>query len=114
MVQHRKKTGGVDTNQPVRLGTAKGRIPQTVILCTGAQIGKALPDGRILHRGNPKPLHGLLTARQLIDAAEDQLTLSPSVAGVHYLGHIRGVHQLFQHIELFLFVLAHRHLPVCR
>ena len=111
MVQHGKQPGGIDTHQPVRLGAAECRIPQAVIVRAGAQVRKALPDGGILHRGNPEPLHGLLAARQLIDAAEDQLPLASGVAGVHHLGHIRGVHQLFQHIKLFLLVLAHHHLP---
>jgi len=49
VVQHRKQTGGVDTHQPVRLGAAEGRIPQAVIVRTGTQVRKALPDGGILH-----------------------------------------------------------------
>ena len=114
MVQYRKQPGGIDTHQPIRLGAAESRIPQAVIVRAGAQVRKALPNGGILHRGNPEPLHGLLAARQLVDAAEDQLALASRVAGVHHLGHIRGVHQLFQHIKLFLFVLAHHHLPVVR
>ena len=81
------------------------------IICTGAQVCKALPDGGILHRGNPESLHGFGATRQLVDGAEDQLTFASGVAGVHHLGHIRGVHQLFQHIKLFLLVLAHHHLP---
>ena len=85
---------------------------QTVIIRAGAQVCKTLSDGRVLHRGNPQPFHGLLASCQLIDAAENQLALAPGVAGVHHLGHIRGIHQLFQHIKLFLFVFAHRHLPV--
>ena len=92
MVQHGKKACGVNAHQPIRLGAAEGRIPQTVILCTGAQVSKALPDSGILHGGNPEPLHRLLAACQFIDAAENQFTLPPSVAGVHYLGHIRGIH----------------------
>ena len=114
VVQHRKQPGGVDTHQPICLGAAEGRIPQTVIVRAGAQVRKALPDGGILHRGNPEPLHGLLAARQLVDGAEDQLALASGVAGVHHLGHIRGVHQLFQHIKLLPFVLAHHHLPMVR
>ena len=71
VVQHGKQSCGVDTHQPVRLGAAESRIPQAVIVRTGAQVRKALPDGGILHRGNPEPLHGFLASRQLIDAAEN-------------------------------------------
>ena len=49
VVQHGKQPGGIDTHQPVRFGAAEGRIPQAVIVCTGAQVCKALPDGGILH-----------------------------------------------------------------
>ena len=114
MVQHRKKPGGVDAHQPVRLGPAEGRLMQPVIVCTGAEMLKALPDGGILHAADPQPLHGFLAARQIIDAAENQFSLAPSVAGVHHLGHVRGVHQLFQNVELLFLVCTHHHLPMFR
>ena len=60
VVQHREQSGGVDTHQPVGLGPAEGRLVQPVIVRAGAQVGKALPDGGILHAGNPQPFHGLL------------------------------------------------------
>ena len=114
MVQHRKEPGGVDPHQPVRFGPAERRFIQSVVVRTGAEVCKTLPDSRILHTGDPQPLHGLLAARQLVDAAEDQLALAPGVAGVDHFIHIRGVQQPFQHIELPLFVFSHRHLPVFR
>jgi len=49
VVQHRKQPGGIDTHQPVRLGTTEGRLMQPIIIRTGAQVRKALPDGGILH-----------------------------------------------------------------
>ena len=49
MVQHRKQPGSVDPHQPVGLGPAKSRLMQPVIVCTGAEMLKALPDGGILH-----------------------------------------------------------------
>ena len=114
VVQHRKQSCGVDTNQPVRLGAAESSLAQTVIIGTGAQVCKALPYGGVLHRGNPQPLHGFAASRQLIDAAENQFALASGITGVYHLGHIRGVHQLFQHSKLFLFVFTHHHLPVFR
>ncbi len=87
---------------------------QTVIVRTGAQVCKALPDGGILHAGDPQPLHGLRASCQFIDAAENQFALASGIAGVYHLGHVRGVHQLFQHSKLFLLVFTHHHLPVFR
>ena len=85
---------------------------QTVIVRAGAEVFKALPDCRILHAGNPEPLHGLFAARQLIDVAENQFALPSRVTGVYHLGHIRGAQQLFENIKLFLLVPPHAHFPV--
>ena len=106
VVQHRKQPGGVDTHQPVRLGPAEGRLVQPVIVRAGAQVGKALPDGGILHAGNPQPFHGLLAARQAVDRAENQLALAPGVAGVDYLGHVLPPQQGAQHVKLVPLILG--------
>ncbi len=114
VIQHGKKPCGIDPHQPVGLGTAEGSIPKSVIICTRAQVCKAFPYGGVLHRRNPEPFHRLLTACQLIDAAEDQLALASGITGIYHLRHIRGVHQLFENIKLFLFIFAHHHLPMLR
>ena len=114
VVQHGKQPCGIDPHQPVGLGTTEGRISQAIIVRTGAQVCKALPYGGVLHRRNPQAFHGLLAACQLIDAAEDQLALASGITGIYHLCHIRGVHQLFENIKLFLFILAHHHLPMFR
>ena len=67
---------------------------QPIIVRAGAQLCKALPDGGILHAGNPQAFHGLLAARQAVDGAEDQLALAPGIAGVHHLGHVLPPQQL--------------------
>ena len=114
VVQHGKKPCGIDPHQPVGLGTAEGSIPKPVIVCTGAQVCKALPYGGVLHRRNPEPFHRLLAACQLIDAAEDQLALASGITGIYHLRHIRGVHQLFENIKLLFLILSHHHLPMLR
>ena len=114
VVQHRKQPGGVDTHQPVGLGPAEGRLVQPVIVRAGAQVCKALPDGGILHAGNPQPFHGLLAARQAVDGAENQLALPPGVAGVDYLGHVLPPQQGAQHVKLFPLVLGDGKAPGLR
>ena len=114
VIQHGKKPCGIDSHQPVGLGTAEGSIPNSVIIRTGAQVCKAFPYGRVLHRRNPEPFHRLLTVCQLIDAAEDQLTLASGIAGIYHLRHIRGIHQLFENIKLLFLILSHYHLPMFR
>ena len=114
VVQHRKQPGGVDAHQPVGLGPAEGRLVQPVIVRAGAQVGKALPDGGILHAADPQPFHGLLAARQAVDRAENQLALAPGVAGVDYLGHVLPPQQGPQHIELIPLVLGDGEAPGLR
>ena len=114
VVQHRKQSGGVDTHQPVGLGPAEGRLVQPVIVRAGAQVGKTLPDGGILHAGNPQPFHGLLTARQAVNGAENQLALSPGVAGVDYFCHVLPPQQGPQHVKLIPLVLGDGEAPGLR
>ena len=114
VIQHGKKPCRIDSHQPVGLGTAEGSIPKSVIIRTGAQVCKAFPYGRVLHRRNPEPFHRLLTVCQLIDAAEDQLTLASGIAGIYHLRHIRGIHQLFENIKLLFLIFSHHHLPMFR
>ena len=82
VVQHGKKPCGIDPHQPVGLGTTESSIPKSVIVRTGAEVCKALPDGGVLHRRNPKPFHRLLAACQLIDTAEDQLALASGICRI--------------------------------
>ena len=42
--------------------------------------------------------------------AEDQLALASGITGIYHLRHIRGVHQLFENIKLFLFILSLIHI----
>ena len=114
VIQHGKKPCRIDPHQPVGLGTAEGSIPKSVIIRTGAQVCKAFPYGRVLHRRNPEPFHRLLATCQLIDAAEDQLALASGIAGIYHLRHIRGIHQLFENIKLLFLILSHYHLPMLR
>ena len=83
----------------------------------GAQVCKALPDGGILHAADPQPFHGLCATRQAVDRAEDQLTFSPGVAGVDYLGHVlppQQGEQGAQHVKLIPFVLGDGKTPGLR
>ena len=87
---------------------------QTIIVRAGAQVGKALPDGGILHAGDPQPAYGLGAARQTVDGAENQLTFAPGIAGVDHLGHVLPPQQGTQHIELIPFVLGDGEAPGLR
>ena len=87
--------------------TAKRRLIQRVIVRAGAQIGKALPDRRVLHRRNPEAGERLGTSGSLIDQPENQLTLAPRVAGVDQLCHIGAFHQGTESVELVSLFLGH-------
>ena len=109
VVENGEQPGGVDPDEPVRFLAAEGGLIQRVILRAGAQVAKPLPDGRVLHRGDPQPGEGLGAARHLIDQAENELTLPPGVAGVDQLGDILPVHEALQVLEGVLLVL-HQHI----
>ena len=114
VVQHREKPGGVDADQPVGLGPAQRRLMQGVIVPARFQVGKALPDGAVLHAGNPQPLHGLGTARQVVDRAEDQFALPPGIAGVDDLAYFLGAKQRPQGVEPLPLVQGNGQPPALR
>ena len=93
VVEDGEQAACVDADEPVRLLAAKRRLIQRVIVRAGAQIGKAFPDRRILHRRNPEAGKGLGASGGLIDQPEDQLTFASRVAGVDQLCHIGAFHQ---------------------
>ena len=107
VVEDREQAARVDADEPVRLLAAKCRLIQRVIVRAGAQVGKALPDRRILHRRNPETGERLGTSGSLIDQPEDQLTLAPRVAGVDQFRHIRAFHQGTENGELVSLFLGH-------
>ena len=87
---------------------------QAVIVAAGAEAVEALPDGAVLHAGNPQPFHRLGTARQMVGGAEDQLSLPACVTGVHHLRHILPAQQRPQDVELLPFILADGEPPAFR
>ena len=113
-IQHRKQPRGVDAHQPIGLLTAQGGLVQAVIVAAGAEAVEALPDGAVLHAGNPQPFHRLGTARQMVGGAEDQLPFASGVAGVYHLGHILPAQQRPQDVELLPFILADGEPPAFR
>ena len=86
---------------------AERRLIQGIIVPTGAQVGKAIPDRRVLHRRNPEAGEGLGASGGLVDQPEDQLALAPRVAGVDQLRHIGALHQGTENVELGGLFLGH-------
>ena len=107
MIEDGEQAACVDADEPVRLLAAKRRLIQRVIVRAGAQIGKAFPDCRILHRRNPEAGERLGTSGGLIDQPEDQLTLASRVAGVDQFRHIGALHQGTENVELGSLFLGH-------
>ena len=105
VVEDRKKSCGVDPNEPVCFLAAEGGLVQRVILRAGAQVLEALPDRRVLHGRDPQTGEGLLASRHLIDQPEDELALPPGVAGVDQLGDVLSLHEALQVLEGVLLAL---------
>ena len=87
---------------------------QAVIVPAGTEVFKALPDGPVLHAGDPQPLHRLGASGQMVGGAENQLSLPASVAGVHHLGHVLPAQQGPQGVELAPFLLPDSKAPAFR
>ena len=105
VVQHRKQPRCIDTHQPIRLCTAEGRLIQSIIIRIRAQVCKALPDGGILHAGNPEPLHRFCATGHLVDETENQFSLPACIGRGGHTVHIRAVEQRAHNFKLlFLFV----------
>ena len=103
VVQHGEQTGRIDADEPVRPLTTACGGKEIFVLLAVFQFMETLFNGVVLHRGNPKPIDGLLTSGHLVDVAEDKLALTPGVAGVDNIGYISTVHQLFQRFKLAVF-----------
>ena len=105
VIQHRKQSRCIDAHQPICFCTAEGRLVQRIVIRIRAQVCKALPDGGILHAGNPEPLHRFRAAGHLVDKAEDKFSLPACVGCGGHTVHIRAVEQGTQNFKLlFLFV----------
>src|SRR5699024_2073347 len=76
-----ESSGSVYAHQPVRLGSGLGRPVQIIVVPAVLQMGKALPDGLIGHRGNPQPPDGLAAAGFFQDPAGYQFSLPARVCG---------------------------------
>ena len=76
-----------------RFLAAERRLIQGFIVGTGAQIRKSLPNGAVLHRGNPKANDRLAAAGHFIHQTEDQLSLTSGVTGIDDGIHVGAVHQ---------------------
>ena len=111
VVQHGEKPGGVDAHQPIGFRPAQGRLIQRVIVRSRFQVCKAVPDGAVLHTGNPEALERLLTACHLIDETENEFTLAPGVSGANQAGHVGVLHQGAQNVKLLLFLVGDDVLP---
>ena len=104
MVEQSEKAGGIDANQPIGFGTAERGLIQPLILAAVLEQPESLPNGLILHGGEPEALNRLLAAGKLIHIAEDQLAFTPGVTGVDDLGHILPIHQGAERVKLLLLV----------
>ena len=101
----------VDAHQPVGLGAAARGVGQGLHLGIGAQMGKAVADGLRRHRLQPQAADGLAqrlgATCVLLDETENQLALTPGVAGVNQLRHVFALGQ-FDHGVQARFGFVHR------
>ena len=111
VIQHRKQPCCIDAHQPIRLCTAEGRLIQSIIIRIRAQVCKALPDGCILHAGNPEPLHRFRAAGHLVDEAEDKFSLPACIGRGDHTIHIRAVEQDAHNFKLLFLFVRHDELP---
>ena len=79
-----KKPGGIDPDQPVGSCPAYCRIIEFIVITAGTEMVKTLTDRRILHTGNPKAFHRLITSGIFIDQTEDQFSFTPGIRSAYH------------------------------
>lgn len=84
-----QRPGGVHAHQPVGLAARPGRRREAVVVVPVPEVGHPLGDRAVGERGDPQPPEGLIAPQELVDVAEDELTLAPRVGG-----HDQGVRPL--------------------
>ena len=114
VIENGEKPRGVDAHQPVGLAAAERRRIEIVVCAAVFERFKALADRRIFHRRDPQALHRLVAFVEQIDRAEDGLALTPGVAGVDDLAHIRPVHERVEQGKLLCLVPGNGILPALR
>src|SRR5262249_54287570 len=73
-------SGRVEADDPVRLAAAPRRGIEVVVLGEGTQAAERVADRRLGQRAQPQPARRLARAAdELLDVAEDQLTLAAGV-----------------------------------
>ena len=111
VIQHRKQSRCIDTHQPICLCTAEGRLIQSIIVRIRAQVCKALPDGGILHAGNPEPLYRFRATGHLVDETENQFSLPACIGRGGHTIHIGAVEQGTQNFKLLFLLVRDNELP---
>ena len=99
-VAQRIRARRVHADDPVRVRPASRAGIERVVIAGRAEIVKALADRLVGHRGNPQTHNGLVTARLLVNIAEDQLALAPGVRRADDAFRLPGVHERLDHLEL--------------
>lgn len=89
----------VDTDQPVRFGTADGSVSEALHFAAIAQACETVPDRTLGHRLQPQSLDRLGGLGVLRDVIEDQFTFAPRVTGVDQTADILALDELGQHLE---------------
>ena len=84
---------------------------QSIIIRIRAQVCKALPDGGILHAGNPEPLYGFRAVGHLVDETENQFSLPACIGRGGHTVHIGAVEQGTQNFKLLFLLVRHDELP---
>src|SRR2546430_4056385 len=98
----RRGPGGVHADEPVRLAPGAGGLLEAAHLGARAQLLEAALDRLLRHRADPEPVDRLVDPGELVDVGEDQLALTPGVAGVDDAVDVLALHQLVDLLELLL------------
>ena len=82
-----------------------------VVLAGITQMVKAIPDGFLLHRGNPQALDGLCAAALGVHQPEDQLALAPSIRRADDAVHLPVLRQSADQLQLLTGLFARNKCP---
>ena len=77
-------------------------------------MGKSIPDGLILHTGDPEPFKRFPAVCLMVDQTEDQLSLTSGIRRTDKAFHIFTLHKILQDAKLLLRGSGYLILPCSR
>ena len=101
----RERAGAVDADEPVALAAATRGVGEAGHLRAIAKFFEGFLDATGGHRLHPRAFHRELRFRELVKIGEDELTLTPGVAGIDDGADVLAREKFFEGVKTLLGIL---------